>query len=297
MAVINNRYEFVIYFDVLNGNPNGDPDNDNMPRVDTSTGLGYVTDTCLKSKIRKYISYAMDEAPGYRIFIKQGIPLQRKIAEICERMGIPADDKALREAKSTRPDFDMEAVKVASEEFYDIRAFGGVLTTFQKVNSRAGAILGPVQLTFGYSVDPIAPKSVTITRQAITTEKDSENKKTEIGIKPIIHYGLYRAEGYISPMQAKKWTGFSESDLELFWKALINMFDTDHSAARGKMAVRSLIVFKHDTALGNAPSNELLERVSVQRKPGVSVARKFSDYDLIVNDENMPTGVEKIKLV
>lgn len=284
---IKNRYDFVILFDVENGNPNGDPDAGNMPRVDPETGLGLVTDVCLKRKIRNYVETAKEDTEGYRIYIKDQVPLNRSDAEALKYLGI---DKDLKTAKKNDPTIDVKIRDWMCANFYDIRTFGAVMTTFVKGALNCGQVRGPVQLGFARSVDPIVPQEVTITRVAITTEADAEKKGTEMGRKYIVPYGLYRAEGFISANLARKTTGFSEDDLQLLWQAILNMFENDHSAARGKMAVRELIVFKHDSELGNAPSYKLFDAVHVERKDGVEIPRSYHDYTVTV-DESLPAGV------
>ena len=198
---------------------------------------------------------------------------------------------ALKEAKKKDADLDVKIRDFMCQNFYDIRTFGAVMTTFVKAALNCGQVRGPVQLGFARSVDPIVPQEVTITRVAITTEADAEKKGTEMGRKYIVPYGLYRAEGYVSANLARKTTGFSEEDLELLWQAILNMFELDHSAARGKMAVRELIVFKHDSELGNAPAYKLFDLVKAQRKPEVTVARSYSDYQVTVDESSLPAGV------
>ncbi len=285
--VIKNRYDFVILFDVENGNPNGDPDAGNMPRVDPETGLGLVTDVCLKRKIRNYVEMVKENDPGYRIYIKDQVPLNRSDAEALEYLGI---DKDLKAAKKNDPPIDGKIRDWMCANFYDIRTFGAVMTTFVKGALNCGQVRGPVQLGFARSIDPIVPQEVTITRIAITTEADAEKKGTEMGRKYIVPYGLYRAEGFVSANLARKTTGFSEDDLQLLWQAILNMFENDHSAARGKMAVRELIVFKHASELGNAPSYKLFDSVHIARKDGVEVPRSYNDYTVTV-EELLPTGV------
>ena len=284
---IKNRYEFVILFDVENGNPNGDPDAGNMPRVDPETGLGIVTDVCLKRKIRNYVEMAKEGEAGCRIYIKNQVPLNRSDAEAVDYLGINGDLKA---AKKDDPEIDRKIRDFMCRNFYDIRTFGAVMTTFVKGALNCGQVRGPVQLSFARSIDPVVPQEITITRVAITTEADAENKGTEMGRKYIVPYGLYRAEGYVSANLARKVTGFSEEDLQLLWQAILNMFENDHSAARGKMAVRELIVFKHDSELGNAPAYKLFESVQVKRKSDVEVPRSYHDYEVTVSDE-LPSGV------
>ena len=285
--VIKNRYDFVILFDVENGNPNGDPDAGNMPRVDPETGLGLVTDVCLKRKIRNYVEMAKEDSAGYRIYIKDQVPLNRNDAEALEYLGI---DKDLKAAKKNDPEIDIKIRDWMCANFYDIRTFGAVMTTFVKGALNCGQVRGPVQLGFARSIDPIVPQEVTITRVAITTEADAEKKGTEMGRKYIGPYGLYRAEGFVSANLARKSTGFSEDDLQLLWQAILNMFENDHSAARGKMAVRELIVFKHASELGNAPSYKLFDAVHIARKDGVEIPRSYHDYAVTV-EESLPVGV------
>lgn len=289
---IKNRYDFVILFDVENGNPNGDPDAGNMPRIDPETGCGLVTDVCLKRKIRNYVETAKEDAPGYRIYIKDQVPLQRSDAEALAYLGVQGDLKA---AKKDDPSLDGKIRNFMCRNFYDIRTFGAVMTTFVKGALNCGQVRGPVQLSFARSVDPILPQEVTITRVAITTEADAEKKGTEMGRKYIVPYGLYRAEGYVSANLARKTTGFSEEDLELLWQAILNMFENDHSAARGKMAVRELIVFRHDSELGNAPAYKLFDAVQVTRKEGVAVPRSYGDYIVTVAD-TLPAGVTCLRM-
>ena len=284
---IKNRYEFVILFDVENGNPNGDPDAGNMPRIDPETGFGLVTDVCLKRKIRNYVETRMEDAEGYRIYVKDGVPLNRSDNSAIEALAIDPD---LKKAKKAAPGIDEKLRDWMCAHFFDIRTFGAVMTTFVKGALNCGQVRGPVQLGFARSVDPIVPQEVTITRVAITKEDDAENKSTEMGRKHIVPYGLYRAEGYVSANLARKTTGFSESDLELLWDAILNIFENDRSAARGKMAVRELIIFKHDSELGNAPAYKLFDAVNVQLKDGVTVPRSYRDYSVTVAD-SLPEGV------
>ncbi|HML46091.1 MAG TPA: type I-C CRISPR-associated protein Cas7/Csd2 [Clostridia bacterium] len=286
---INNRYEFVMLFDVENGNPNGDPDAGNMPRVDPETGHGLVTDVCLKRKIRDYVQMVKEDATGYRIYIKDGVPLNVSDQEAYARFD--ANEKNIKDLKRSDPDIDRKIGNFMCENFFDIRTFGAVMTTFVKAALNCGQIRGPVQLSFARSVDPIVPQEVTITRVAITTEADAERKGTEMGRKHIVPYALYRAEGYVSANLARKVTGFSEEDLELLWEALINLFEHDHSAARGKMSMRELLVFKHGSALGNVPAYRLFDRVKVSRKPGVIYARSYEDYAVEVDEADWPESV------
>lgn len=288
---IQNRYEFVILFDVENGNPNGDPDAGNMPRVDPESGYGLVTDVCLKRKIRNYVETAKEDAPGWRIYIKDQVPLNRSDKEALQYCNLgDADEKVLKEAKKNDPTLDLKIRDFMCKNFFDIRTFGAVMTTFVKGNLNCGQVRGPVQLSFARSIDPIVPQEVTITRVAITTEKDAENKGTEMGRKYIVPYALYRAEGYVSANLARKTTGFSEEDLAMLWQAILNMFETDHAAARGKMAVRELIVFRHDSELGCAPAYKLFDAVKVAHKPEVLIPRAYADYTVEI-ESSLPEGV------
>lgn len=288
---IKNRYEFVILFDVENGNPNGDPDAGNMPRVDPETGLGLVTDVCLKRKIRNYVETVKEDATGYRIYIKDGVPLNRSDAEAYAALDVT--EKTVKAKKKENPELDRNIRDWMCANFYDIRTFGAVMTTFVKAALNCGQVRGPVQMGFARSVEPVVPQEVTITRVAITTEADAENKGTEMGRKFIVPYGLYRCEGYISANLARKTTGFSEEDLELLWEAILNLFEHDHSAARGKMAVRELIIFKHDSELGCAPAHKLFDTVKVTRThpEDITPARSYQDYVVTVDEAALPEGV------
>ncbi|NLO96899.1 MAG: type I-C CRISPR-associated protein Cas7/Csd2 [Peptococcaceae bacterium] len=290
--VIKNRYEFVILFDVENGNPNGDPDAGNMPRIDPETGHGIVTDVCLKRKIRNYVEIVKGDSPGYKIYIKDGVPLNTSDKWAYEELGIKEE-----EAQKIKGEKDAQIRDFMCKNFYDIRTFGAVMTTFVKAKLNCGQVRGPVQIGFARSIDPIVQQEVTITRVAITTEEDFKNKETEMGRKHIVPYALYRAEGYISANLAKNVTGFSENDLKLLWEAIINMFEHDHSAARGKMSVRELIVFKHASELGNTQAYKLFETVKVERKEKSRPARKYDDYDVKVDMDKIPSGVECLRLI
>lgn len=287
---IKNRYEFVILFDVANGNPNGDPDAGNMPRIDAETGYGIVTDVCLKRKIRNYVETLKEDAEGYQIYIKEGVPLNTSDQRAYLDAGV--DDEALKKIKgSEKTELDKKVRGFMCKNFFDIRTFGAVMTTFVKAALNCGQVRGPVQIGFARSIDPIVSQEITITRVAITTEKDAETKKTEMGRKHVVPYGLYRAEGYVSANLARRVTGFSEDDLQLLWQAILNMFELDRSAARGNMACRKLIVFKHDTELGNAPAYKLFETVKIARKEGVLAPRGFEDYSFSVDEAAIPQGV------
>lgn len=288
---IKNRYDFVILFDVENGNPNGDPDAGNMPRIDPETGLGLVTDVCLKRKIRNYVEIVKEGEPGYGIYIKDSVPLNRSD----ETAYTALDVKDVKKAKKDDPDLDRKIRDFMCKNFYDIRTFGAVMTTFVKAALNCGQVRGPVQLGFARSVDPIVPQEVTITRVAIATEADAERKSTEMGRKYIVPYGLYRAEGFVSANLARKTTGFSEEDLALLWNAIIHMFDEDRSAARGKMAVRELIVFRHSSELGDAPAYKLFD--AVQAKKNVDIPRSYRDYDVSVDETAIPEGVTCMRMI
>ena len=290
---INNRYEFVLLYDVENGNPNGDPDAGNMPRIDPETGHGIVTDVCLKRKIRNYVELAEGDKPKNKIYVKENIPLntQHELAYVGTDTPIPSNDT---ERKAIRKDVQkiLELRQWMCANFYDIRTFGAVMNT----EVPAGIVRGPVQINFSRSIDPISPLEASITR--VTVTRKDEEKVTEMGRKQYIPYGLYRAEGYVSAKLAnedRKGTGFSEVDLELLWEALINMFEHDHSAARGKMASRKLIIFKHDSDLGNAPSHLLFDRISAAAKSDVTVPRSFTDYTVTIDRKNLPSGVELVE--
>ncbi len=282
MEAIKNRYEFTVIFDVENGNPNGDPDAGNMPRIDPETSNGIVTDVCLKRKIRNFVEIAKEDEPYYNILIKPDKSLNSKFTAAYEAEGLKTGQKG------KNSDDVKKAREYMCKNYFDVRAFGAVMSTG---DDPCGIVRGPVQINFGKSIDPVFSQDITITRQAITNEKDIGKGETEMGKKSIIPYGLYRVDGYVSAMLAQKITGFSEEDLELLWNAIINMFEHDRSAARGKMCVRKLYVFKHDTVLGNAPANVLFDKIVISKKDGVTIPRQFDDYEISV-DRAMPDGVE-----
>ena len=292
---IKNRYEFVILFDVENGNPNGDPDAGNMPRIDPETGYGLVTDVCLKRKIRNYVETVKEDEKGYGIYIREDVPLNRSDNKAFEYLGM--DGKNTKDLKKKDPDADIKIRDFMCQNFYDIRTFGAVMTTFVKASLNCGQVRGPVQIGFARSIDPIISQEVTITRVAITTEEDAAKKSTEMGRKNIVPYALYRAEGYISANLARRVTGFSEEDLELLWEAIINMFEHDHSAARGKMAVRELIVFKHSKELGDCPAYKLFDSIEVTKKEGIVYPRKYQDYEICIHEDRIPDTVEMTRKV
>lgn len=281
---IQNRYDFVMLFDVENGNPNGDPDAGNAPRMDAETGYGYVTDVCLKRKIRNYVELVKEGEAGFNILVKPDRSLNAKFTEAYEAEGIEVGKKG------KKADDVKKACEYMCRNYYDVRTFGAVMSTG---DDPCGIVRGPVQLTFGRSVSPIAIEDVTITRQARTTDERVETGNTEMGKKSIIPYALYRAEGYVSAALAQKTTKLSEDDLSVLWDAIINMFEIDHSAARGKMCMRKLYIFKHDSLLGNAPSHVLFDKILIQQR-SEEPPRAFRDYEVMVERE-MPEGVELIE--
>ena len=286
---IQNRYEFVLLYDVENGNPNGDPDAGNMPRIDPETGYGIVTDVCLKRKIRNYVELVKQDGAGFKIYIKEGIPLnaQHELAYIANGIEVPKKEDGRKDAATLQM-----LRKWMCDNFFDIRTFGAVMTT----GVNCGQVRGPVQINFSRSVDPIVQQEVSITR--VTVTRTDEDKTTEMGRKHIVPYALYRVEGYVSARLASdptKGTGFSEEDLELLWDALVNMFEHDHSAARGKMNSRKLVIFKHDSDLGNAPAHTLFETVCVQKVKSNEPARAFSDYAIYIEQKNLPVGITVIE--
>lgn len=286
---IKNRYDFVILFDVENGNPNGDPDAGNNPRVDAETGYGFITDVCLKRKIRNYVGLCMENGlfdegeKGYNILVKPDRSLNAKFQEAYEEEGLKKNPKG----KNT--DDMLKAQEYMCRNYYDVRTFGAVMSTG---DYSCGIVRGPVQINFARSLSPVYIEDITITRQARTTDERTETGNTEMGRKSIIPYGLYRAEGYVSAALANK-TGLNDADIELLWNAMINMFEHDHSAARGKVCMRKLYIFKHENVLGNCPSHILFDKIMVKEKNTEIPPRKFSDYEVIV-DDSLPQGVERI---
>ncbi len=285
---IKNRYEFVMLFDVENGNPNGDPDAGNMPRTDPETSHGIVTDVCLKRKIRNYVELACNDKERYNILVKSDRSLNSKFTAAYEALGLE------KKQKGKNVDDVKKAQQYICENYFDVRTFGAVMSTG---DDPCGIVRGPVQINFARSIDPIYVQDITITRHAKTTEdRQGAGGTTEMGKKSFVSYGLYRAEGYISANLAQKVTSFSEEDLQLLWTAIINMFEDDHSAARGKMCMRKLIVFKHDSTLGNSPSHILFDKITVNKKEGVVAPRNYSDY-VVEIDKTMPEGVELIEKI
>ncbi len=283
---LSNRYEFVLLFDVKDGNPNGDPDAGNLPRIDAETGMGLVTDVCLKRKVRNFVQMTQADDSSRRIFVREKAILNNLIDESHEQEGVKEKEKG---------DKTEAAKKWMCEHYYDVRTFGAVMST----GKNAGQVRGPIQLTFSRSIDPIVASEHTITRMAVTTQKEAESQGGEnrtMGRKFTVPYGLYRCHGFISAHLAKQ-TGFSEDDLELFWQSLMQMFDHDRSASRGEMSARGLYVFKHSNELGNAPATTLLERIQVTRNDGIEVGRSFKDYQVEIDDSNWPEGVELFKML
>ena len=282
MSELKNRIDFVYIFDVQDGNPNGDPDAGNLPRVDAETGMGLVTDVCLKRKVRNYVQIAKELADGYDIFIKERAVLNNSIDAAHE-------EGSVKSAK----DKTMAARDVMCKKYYDVRTFGAVMST----GKNAGQVRGPIQMTFARSIDPIAAAEHSITRVSVATEKEAEKQGGEnhtMGRKATVPYGLYVCHGFISPNLAKQ-TGFSEEDLELFFDALKNMFDVDRSAARGLMSAQKLIVFRHDSVLGNAPANKLFDLVQIEKKTD-GAPRSFKDYEVTIGS-NVPSGVSIEELI
>ncbi len=287
---MNHRYDFVYLFDCKDGNPNGDPDAANAPRVDPQDMHGLVSDVCLKRKIRNFALLAKEAAPGYAIFVQQGSVLNESIAKAHKDLGHDVDPKSDKK-KATREQVGSARTEMC-KRFFDVRTFGAVMST----GANAGQVRGPVQISFSRSVDPIMPLDLSITRMAVTEAKEADSPNQTMGRKNLIPYGLYRCHGFISAHLARE-TGFNDTDLELLWQSLTQMFDHDRSASRGTMAPQKLVIFKHQTALGNAPAHKLFERVTVQRKAGVDVARAFSDYDAVVDKSGLPAGIEMNELL
>jgi len=309
---MNNRYDFVYLFDCKDGNPNGDPDAANSPRIDPQDMRGLVSDVCLKRKVRNFVTIAKPDSDKHQIYVQHHGVLERVHKAAYQALGLEAVEDASvdensaegnegsgesgkKKGKSKRqaPADVTKAKQWICEHYYDVRTFGAVMST--KLFN-AGQVRGAVQIAFSRSIDPILPLDLSITRVAVANEKEKLTKDTTMGRKNLIPYGLYRCHGFISANLANE-TGFSDDDLALFWQALSQMFDHDRSASRGTMAPQKLIVFKHQSLLGNAPANKLFERITVQRKPDVSVARTFSDYEVVINKSGLPTGIELIEML
>ncbi|SAL65029.1 type I-C CRISPR-associated protein Cas7/Csd2 [Caballeronia telluris] len=286
MTTIANRYEFVYLFDVTNGNPNGDPDAGNLPRLDPETNHGLVTDVCLKRKIRNYVSLEKEGEAGHAIYMQEKAVLNNQHRKAYQAENLePVDKRLPKDPKQADA-----PTRWMCDNFFDIRAFGAVMTT----GVNCGQVRGPVQFTFASSIEPVVPMEVSITRMAVTHEKDADNERT-MGRKHILPYGLYRAHGFISAKLAER-TGFTEDDLELLWRSLTGMFEHDRSAARGEMAARKLIVFKHDHPMGNAPAHVLFDAVKVARTTTDAdlPARYFSNYEVTIDAHSIPAGVTVI---
>lgn len=290
-------------FDVKDGNPNGDPDSGNMPRVDIETGNGLTTDVCIKRKIRDYVQTAMGEQAPWRIYIQNRQTLNRLDSEALKAEHIDTSleskdfAKEIKALKKTDPELDRRLRDYMCDQFFDIRTFGAVMTTFVKGSLSCGQVRGPVQLGFARSIDPISVQEISITRIAVTTEADAAEKNNTMGNKFIIPYGLYRMNGYISAKLAQNVTGFCDEDLDVLWQAILNMFEFDRSAARGNMAVRKLYVFKHSSALGDAPSWKLFDSINVHKRAEVDAPRDFADYEVRVNREAIPESVSLTEMV
>ena len=286
MSELKNRIDFVYIFDVQDGNPNGDPDAGNLPRVDAETGMGLVTDVCLKRKVRNYVQIAKRNENGYDIFIKEKAVLNTLIDASYEDEAVKSEEKPADKTEAAR--------KVMCNRYYDIRTFGAVMST----GKNAGQVRGPIQFTFARSANPITAAEHSITRMAVATEKEAEKQSGDnrtMGRKATVPYGLYVCHGFVSANLAQQ-TGFSEEDLQLFFEALQNMFDIDRSAARGLMSAQKLIVFKHDSVLGNAPANKLFDRVKIEKNCDGS-PRSFSDYTVTINVDGLPQGVTVTELI
>jgi len=295
---IDRRHDFVLYFDVTDGNPNGDPDAGNLPRVDPETMQGLVTDVCLKRKVRDFVDLVHGDEGRFKIYVQnKGVALNTQHQRAYDALGMKSTG-----TKQKRADVD-EARKWMCQNFYDVRMFGAVMTT----GVNCGQVRGPIQLTFARSQDPVVPMDVSITRVAITRPQDAEvvageegegtsgGKRTEMGRKAMVPYGLYRAQGFYNPYLARD-TRVQEDDLTLFWDALQKMWEYDRSASRGFIACRGIYVFSHENPLGNAPAHKLFERVRASKKPAVEVPRSFSDYVVLVDETDLPKGIELTEL-
>lgn len=291
MSAIQNRYDFVLLFDVQDGNPNGDPDAGNLPRVDPETGHGLVTDVCLKRKVRNFVQMSKADEKGYDIYVKEKAVLIREHEKAYKALGVNLSEDGKKRKGGERVE---DARKWMCDNYYDIRTFGAVLA----LSVNCGQVRGPVQLTFARSVDPIVQLEHSITRMAVATEAEAEKQQGDnrtMGRKFTVPYALYRCHGFISaPLAAQ--TGFTENDLALFWNGLSVMFEHDRSAARGLMTTRALVVFRHESKMGNVSAHSLFDRVSIRRKDGVSVPRSFSDYEVSVAADGLPAGVSIVPM-
>lgn len=296
---LNHRYDFVLLFDVKDGNPNGDPDAGNLPRLDAETGHGLVTDVSLKRKVRNYVGMVKECKPPFDIYIKEKGVLERTHRTAYEAIGAADElsDEGKDAKKKAKRKGSEDSVRKARDwichNFFDVRTFGAVMST----GVNCGQVRGPVQMTFARSIDPIAASEHSITRMAVATEKEAESQEGDnrtMGRKHTVPYGLYRSHGFVSAFLANQ-TGFSDADLDLLFKALEGMFEHDRSAARGEMATRALVVFKHESELGNAHAHSLFDRVRISRKQALEVPRSFADYDLTIDESAMPGGVSMIR--
>lgn len=302
-AQITKRYDFVVLFDVQDGNPNGDPDAGNLPRVDAETGMGLVTDVCLKRKIRNFVQLTQEGKPGFDIFIKEKGILNRSIAKAYADLGVDleAEPQDAKDGKKRNKAGEAQGSEVAkgraqmTKDYFDIRTFGAVMST----GANAGQVRGPIQMTFARSVEPVVVLEHSITRMAVATEGEAEKQSGDnrtMGRKFTVPYGLYRGHGFVSAHLANQ-TGFCQEDLDLFWIAVEQMFEHDRSAARGLMSTRALLVFEHDTALGNASAHKLFDLVKVERATTEGPARSFEDYKILVDEANLPSGVKLLRKV
>ena len=289
---LDNRYDFVLVFDVRDGNPNGDPDAGNLPRLDAESGHGLVTDVSLKRKVRNFVGLIRGETPPFDIYIKEKAVLNQTHQRAYIAIGAEDELKGDKKRKGSGDTVD-KARKWMCANFFDVRTFGAVMST----GVNCGQVRGPVQLTFARSVDPIIAQEHSITRMAVATDAEADKQQGDnrtMGRKHTVPYGVYVAHGFVSAFLAKQ-TGFDEKDLDLFWQALEQMFEHDRSAARGEMATRGLYVFRHDSELGNAHAHALFDRIAIVRRAGVDVPRSFSDYEVQLNDADLPAGVTLIK--
>ncbi|GHT96580.1 type I-C CRISPR-associated protein Cas7/Csd2 [Betaproteobacteria bacterium] len=298
---LNHRYDFVLVFDVCDGNPNGDPDAGNLPRLDAETGSGLVTDVALKRKVRNFVGLVKAETPPFDIYVKEKAILNQTHEKAYIAIGAEEElkrdekNKGKSEKRKGKGDSVTKARQWMCANFYDVRTFGAVMST----GVNCGQVRGPVQLTFARSIDPVIPQEHSITRMAVATEAEAEKQQGDnrtMGRKHTVPYGVYVAHGFISSFLAQQ-TGFNDDDLELLWQALEQMFEHDRSAARGEMATRGLYVFKHDSELGNAHAHDLFDRIVIKRKRNVEVPRSFADYETTINETDLPKGVELIKRV
>lgn len=291
---LNNRYDFVLVFDVRDGNPNGDPDAGNLPRLDAESGHGLVTDVSLKRKVRNFVGLVKGETPPFDIYVKEKAVLNQAHEKAYIAIGAEEELKGDKKRKGSGDTVD-KARQWMCANFFDVRTFGAVMS----LGTNCGQVRGPVQLTFARSVDPIIAQEHSITRMAVATEAEAEKQQGDnrtMGRKHTVPYGIYVAHGFVSSFLAKQ-TGFGEEDLELLWQALEQMFEHDRSAARGEMSTRGLYVFKHDSELGNAHAHSLFDRIKIKRKDNVDVPRSFGDYDVSVDEAGLPAGVSLIKRV